>query len=98
MTSTSPTPGTGPVPSPPGKKLPPVDAKSAQQTDEILNSILPPREWTENGQLWVSGLSIISAQLPIVDISLPNIPVTSHLRTLTSVSQCVQVNIRYQII
>ena len=40
-------PGTGtggPVPSPPAKqKLPPMDAKNAQQTDEILNSILPPR-------------------------------------------------------
>ena len=36
--------GSGPVPSPPQKqKLPAVDAKSAQQTDEILNSILPPR-------------------------------------------------------
>ena len=34
----------GPVPSPPAKqKLPPMDAKNAQQTDEILNSILPPR-------------------------------------------------------
>ena len=36
----------GPVPSPtPGGKkgLPPMDAKNAQQTDEILNSILPPR-------------------------------------------------------
>ena len=35
----------GPVPSPPGnkKQLPPMDAKNAQQTDEILNSILPPR-------------------------------------------------------
>lgn len=54
VTSSSPPPGSGPVPTPPNKKLPPVDAKSNQQTDEILNSILPPREWTENGQLWVS--------------------------------------------
>ena len=36
--------GAGPVPSPPAKqKLPPMDSKNAQQTDEILNSILPPR-------------------------------------------------------
>ena len=37
--------GTGPVPAPPAgkQKLPPMDAKTAQQTDEILNSILPPR-------------------------------------------------------
>ena len=36
----------GPVPNPPpkgGSKLPPVEAQKAQQTDEILNSILPPR-------------------------------------------------------
>ncbi|XP_067931525.1 33 kDa inner dynein arm light chain, axonemal-like [Watersipora subatra] len=57
VTSTSPPPGSGPVPTPPSKKLPPVDAKSNQQTDEILNSILPPREWTENGQLWVQQVS-----------------------------------------
>ncbi|KAF6029581.1 DNALI1 [Bugula neritina] len=57
VNSTSPQPGSGPVPTPPGKKLPPVDAKNNQQTDEILNSILPPREWTENGQLWVQQVS-----------------------------------------
>jgi hypothetical protein len=28
---------------PPSKKLQPIDAKNLQQTDEILNSILPPR-------------------------------------------------------
>lgn len=42
----SPTPPAiaGPVPQPPGKaKGSPLDAKAAQQTDEILNSILPPR-------------------------------------------------------
>lgn len=33
-----------PVSSPPAsKKLQPIDAKNLQQTDEILNSILPPR-------------------------------------------------------
>lgn len=42
--SPGPSQATGPVPNPPGKqKLSPVDAKAAQQTDEILNSILPPR-------------------------------------------------------
>jgi len=31
-----------------GKKLPPVEgAKQMTQTEDILNSILPPREWTE---------------------------------------------------
>lgn len=36
------------------KSLPPVEQKSGlTQTEDILNSILPPREWTEDGQLWV---------------------------------------------
>lgn len=37
-------PNAGPVPQPPrASKLPPMDAQKNQQTDEILNSILPPR-------------------------------------------------------
>eukprot|EP00898_Chlorokybus_atmophyticus_P008040 jgi/Chlat1/8237/Chrsp77S09208 len=43
-----------------GKQLPPVEgAKSGPlaQTEDILNSILPPREWTEDGQLWVQYVS-----------------------------------------
>merc|ERR1711966_529630 len=27
------------------------------QTEDILNSILPPREWTEDGQLWIQYVS-----------------------------------------
>lgn len=42
----------------PQKALPPVDQKGGvTQTEDILNSILPPREWTEDGQLWVQVLS-----------------------------------------
>ena len=33
----------------------------ALQTDDILNAILPPREWTEDGELWVQ---YVSAQPP----------------------------------
>ena len=33
----------GPIPSPPKAKLPPVDQQKNQQTEEILNAILPPR-------------------------------------------------------
>ncbi|KAH8856061.1 33 kDa inner dynein arm light chain, axonemal [Schistosoma japonicum] len=33
------------------------ETKSSQQTEEILNSILPPREWSENGQLWIQQVS-----------------------------------------
>eukprot|EP00398_MALV-I-01_sp_L67-1_P000911 gene911-610_t len=41
-------------------------AKKAQQTqpsecEDILNSILPPREWTENGQLWLQYVSAVPA-------------------------------------
>jgi dynein light intermediate chain len=35
-----------------------VEAKPGlTQTEDILNSILPPREWTEDGQLWVQYVS-----------------------------------------
>ena len=39
------------------KELPPVESKGVAQTEDILNSILPPREWTEEGQLWVQYVS-----------------------------------------
>ncbi|PAA69365.1 hypothetical protein BOX15_Mlig022240g2 [Macrostomum lignano] len=60
----------GPVPSPPPKgKLPPVGGKPSEQTEEILNSILPPREWTESGQLWVQQVSSTPAtRLDVVNL------------------------------
>lgn len=46
-----------------------MDAKNAQQTDEILNSILPPREWIENGQLWIQKVSSTPAtRLDVVNL------------------------------
>ncbi|CAH3179275.1 unnamed protein product, partial [Porites lobata] len=62
--------GAGPVPQPPRtNKLPPMDAQKNQQTDEILNAILPPREWTENGQLWVQQVSSTPAtRLDVVNL------------------------------
>jgi len=39
------------------KQLAPVSDKKTTQTEDILNSILPPREWTEEGQLWVQYVS-----------------------------------------
>jgi hypothetical protein len=33
------------------------EAKKQQQTEDILNSLLPPREWQESGQLWVQSVS-----------------------------------------
>ncbi|EDQ87594.1 uncharacterized protein MONBRDRAFT_33249 [Monosiga brevicollis MX1] len=51
------TPG-APVPQPPrAQKLPPVEKKASPQTEEILNAILPPREFSEQGQLWVQSVS-----------------------------------------
>mmetsp|Transcript_69418 Transcript_69418/g.62280 ORF Transcript_69418/g.62280 Transcript_69418/m.62280 type:complete len:235 (-) Transcript_69418:40-744(-) len=34
---------------------------SNTSTEDILNSILPPREWTEDGQLWVQYVSSVPA-------------------------------------
>lgn len=48
--------GAPPVPSP-VSKLPPVEQKKLQATEDILNSILPPREWSEAQQLWVQQVS-----------------------------------------
>ncbi|KAK2852422.1 hypothetical protein Q7C36_007623 [Tachysurus vachellii] len=46
----------GPVLPPPKTKSPSYDAIK-QQTEEILNAILPPREWMENNQLFVQRVS-----------------------------------------
>lgn len=41
----------------------------ATQTEDILNSILPPREWTEDGQLWVQYVSSTPAtRLDVVNL------------------------------
>jgi len=55
-----------------GKKkknqLPPVE-KQPTQTEDILNSILPPREWTEDGQLWVQYVSSTPAtRLDVINL------------------------------
>merc|ERR1711988_347768 len=52
------------------KKLPPVEAKQPMtQTEDILNSILPPREWTEDGQLWVQYVSSTPAtRLDVINL------------------------------
>ena len=43
---------TSPSPIPAHSKLPPLTVDNRRETEEILNSILPPREWEEEGQLW----------------------------------------------
>ncbi|XP_051892358.1 axonemal dynein light intermediate polypeptide 1 [Pristis pectinata] len=48
---------TSPIPSPPKPK--PLTVDVTKQTEEILNAILPPREWTENSQMWIQQVSSI---------------------------------------
>ncbi|KAM4579654.1 axonemal dynein light intermediate polypeptide 1 [Odontesthes bonariensis] len=46
------------APIPPPPKLKPATAEvTKQENGEILNAILPPREWSEGGQLWVQQVS-----------------------------------------
>ncbi|KAA6424736.1 MAG: axonemal dynein light intermediate polypeptide 1 [Trebouxia sp. A1-2] len=40
-----------------GGLLPGEQKSEVPQTEDILNSILPPREWTEDSQLWVQYVS-----------------------------------------
>lgn len=43
--------------------------KKTTQTEDILNSILPPREWTEDGQLWVQYVSSTPAtRLEVINL------------------------------
>ncbi|KAG9334225.1 hypothetical protein AGOR_G00120070 [Albula goreensis] len=46
---------TAPVPPPPKPKSP--TGEGNKQMEDILNAMLPPREWTENNQLWVQQVS-----------------------------------------
>ncbi|XP_045107633.1 33 kDa inner dynein arm light chain, axonemal-like isoform X2 [Portunus trituberculatus] len=50
--------GTTPAPS---LQLPPLHELRKKETEEILNLILPPREWEEEGQLWVQAVSTTPA-------------------------------------
>ncbi|XP_072830840.1 axonemal dynein light intermediate polypeptide 1 isoform X2 [Vicugna pacos] len=49
----------GPVPQPPKTKLPSTSCvpDPTKQAEEILNAILPPREWVEDTQLWIQQVS-----------------------------------------
>ncbi|CAE7778290.1 IDA4 [Symbiodinium microadriaticum] len=51
------------------KKGVPAVEKKTTQTEDILNSILPPREWTEDGQLWVQYVSSTPAtRLEVINL------------------------------
>jgi hypothetical protein len=42
------------------------------ETEEILDSILPPREWEENGQLWRQSVSSTPAtRLDVINLQVP---------------------------
>jgi len=61
----------GPVPTPPkspNQTLLEV-SKQQPQTDEILNSILPPRQWSEGGQMWIQQVASTPAtRLDVVNL------------------------------
>ena len=65
----------GPLPGLPKNKLTPVEAQKNQQTEEILNSILPPREWSEEGQLWKQCVS----STPATRLDVINLQVYMHI-------------------
>ncbi|CAI2378516.1 unnamed protein product [Moneuplotes crassus] len=39
------------------KELPPLKESGATSNEDLLNEILPPREYTQNGQLWIQYVS-----------------------------------------
>lgn len=45
------------------------EASQRSETEEILDSILPPREWEENGQLWRQSVSSTPAtRLDVINL------------------------------
>ena len=45
------------------------ERRTSSQTEDILNSILPPREWADSGQLWVQYVSSVPAtRLDVVNL------------------------------
>ena len=59
------------MPSPPKSKLAAAEAQKSQQTEEILDSVLPPREWSEEGQLWVQRVSSTPAtRLDVINLQV----------------------------
>ncbi|XP_069690381.1 33 kDa inner dynein arm light chain, axonemal [Periplaneta americana] len=50
-------------------KSPPLTAEARRETEDILNSILPPREWEEEGQLWRQQVSSTPAtRLDVINL------------------------------
>eukprot|EP01062_Namystynia_karyoxenos_P042400 TRINITY_DN309_c0_g1_i1.p2 TRINITY_DN309_c0_g1~~TRINITY_DN309_c0_g1_i1.p2 ORF type:complete len:267 (+),score=137.81 TRINITY_DN309_c0_g1_i1:84-803(+) len=52
-----------------GGRLPPVDKPPMTQTEDILNSILPPREWEDDTKVWVQYVSSTPAtRLDVINL------------------------------
>jgi len=51
----------GPIPTPPKGKPATSNKKTTGSTEEVLNSSLPPRQWSEGGQLWQQCVSCTPA-------------------------------------
>ena len=59
------------MPSPPKTKPTAAELQKNQQTEEILDSVLPPREWSEEGQLWVQRVSSTPAtRLDVINLQV----------------------------
>ena len=51
-----------------------LDFRQRSETEEILDSILPPREWEEDGQLWRQSVS----STPATRLDVINLQVCRH--------------------
>lgn len=61
--------GSGAPPAPKPTVFTGSNTQSGNPTEDILNSILPPKEWTEDGQLWVQYVSSTPAtRLDVVNL------------------------------
>uniref|UniRef100_A0A8B9VPY9 Axonemal dynein light intermediate polypeptide 1 n=1 Tax=Anas zonorhyncha TaxID=75864 RepID=A0A8B9VPY9_9AVES len=62
-------PQPGPVPQPRPRPAASAAAAEGRQPQELLNAILPPREWEEDKQLWVQQVSSVpSTRLDVVQL------------------------------
>ncbi|XP_013139525.1 PREDICTED: axonemal dynein light intermediate polypeptide 1 [Papilio polytes] len=58
------------IPSPRGDAIEPcVPTEAKRETEEILNAILPPKEWEEDGQIWTQKISSTPAtRLDVINL------------------------------
>lgn len=76
-----------PSPIPVHIRLPPITPDNRRETEEILNSILPPREWEEEGQLWRQQVHTYICQITFHHLGLKRVKHTpNELMQINSVS------------